>query len=75
MPKLTLDHALQFVGFLQQAWAGGAPVVAAVVAAVKGALANHGIQADTDALDKVIAEAQADKAKEDALIDPPVAPV
>lgn len=75
MPAITLASALQFLGFLQQAYAAGAPVVRDVVNAVKGALANHGIQADTDALDKVIEEAQAGKAKEDALIDPPVAPV
>jgi hypothetical protein len=72
---LSLAAALQFLGYLQQAYAAGAPVIKDVVAAVKGALANHGIQADTDALDKVIAEAQAAKAKEDALIDPPVSPV
>jgi hypothetical protein len=67
MPPLTLGSALQFIGFLQQAWTAGAPVVASVVAAVKGALANHGIAADTAALDAVIAEAQAAKANEDTL--------
>ncbi len=75
MPPLTLTTALSFIGFLQQAWTGGAPVVAAVVASIKGALANHGIEADTAALDKVIAEAQAAKAGEDAKFDPPVSPV
>ena len=75
MPPLTLSSALAFLGFLQQAWTAGAPVVAGVVAAVKGALANHGIEADTAALDKVIAEAQAAKAGEDAKFDPPVSPV
>ena len=72
---IGLAALLQYVGLLQQAYTAGAPVIKDVVAAVKGALANHGIQADTDALDKVIAEAQAAKAKEDALIDPPVSPV
>lgn len=71
--KLSLASALQFLGFLQSAYTGGAPVVAAVVVAVKGALAAHGIEADTAQLDQDIAEAQAAKASEDALIDPPEA--
>jgi hypothetical protein len=75
MPPLTLAGALQFIGMLQQAYAAGAPVVSAVVSAVKGALSAHGIEADTAQLDKDIAEAQAAKAKEDGLIDPPVSPV
>ena len=75
MPAITLASALQFLGFLQQAYAAGAPVVASLVEAIKGALASHGIDADTSELDKVIAEAQAAKAKEDALIDPPISPV
>ena len=40
---------------------------------IKGVLAAHGIEADTAELDRVISEAQAAKAKEDALIDPPPA--
>ena len=72
---MGIAAVLQYLGLLQQAYAAGAPVVASVVAAIKGALASHGIEADTSELDKVIAEAQAAKAKEDALIDPPVSPV
>jgi hypothetical protein len=64
MPAITLASALQFLGFLQQAYAAGAPVVASVVAAVKGALAAHGIEADTSELDKVIVEGQAAAAAE-----------
>ena len=75
MPPLSLAGALQFIGMLQQAYTAGAPVVSAVVSAVKGALAAHGIAADTAQLDKDIAEAQLAKAKEDGLIDPPVSPV
>jgi hypothetical protein len=72
---MNIAAVLQYLGYLQQAYTAGAPVVAAVVAAVKGALAAHGIEADTTELDKVIAEAQAAKAGEDAKFDPPVSPV
>ncbi len=47
----------------------------AAIAKIKAALEAKGFQADTDALNAVIVEANVAKAEEDALIDPPVSPV
>ena len=55
---MNLAAILQWLGLLQQIEQKGA----AVFASVKKALADHGIEADTSALDEVIADAARRKA-------------
>lgn len=67
---MTLQAILQWITLLGQIEQKGS----AAFAAVKQALANHGIEADTAALDAVIADAARRKALAEAEARPPSSP-
>ena len=61
-----LQAAITWLTLGQQALAAGETVATAVVSAVKNILADHGVAADTAALETAIADAARRKAQADA---------